>query len=123
MALKLNIKASGAVLLTDELRSFVEEKMQKLAKILDPADTAALAEIEVESVSQSRNGDSFRAEINIAFTGGFAHAEATRETLHAAIDEAIAEAKREVKKARTKHRDLVRRGAAKVKDFFRRFKS
>lgn len=119
--MQVTLKATGAVMLTDELRSFIEEKVQKLEKLLDPSDTTVLAEVEVESVSQSRTGDLFRAEINLTFTGGFARAEASRETLHAAIDEAVAEAKREVRRTRTKHRDLVRRGAARVKDFFRRF--
>jgi ribosomal subunit interface protein len=119
--MELKLKATGAVMLTDELRTFVEEKTGKLEKLLDPADTTTLCEVELESVSQSRTGDSFRAEINLSFTGGFVRAEAKRETLHAAVDDAVLEARRELKRARTKHRDLVRRGAARVKDFFRRF--
>ncbi len=118
----ITLKATGAVMITDEVRSFVEEKVRKLEKVLDPSDTAALAEVEVASVSKSRSGDLFRAEINLTFTGGFARAEASRETLHAALDEAVTEARREVRRMRTKHRDLIRRGGARVKEFFRRFR-
>jgi ribosomal subunit interface protein len=120
--MEMKLKVTGAVLLTDELRSFVEEKVAKLEKLLDSADTTVLAEVEIGSVSQSRTGDMFRAEINLSFTGGFARAEAVRESLHAAVDEAVDEARREVRRARTKHRDLMRRGAARVKEFFRRFR-
>lgn len=120
--MNIKIKATGSVMLSDEVRSFVEEKVQKLARLLDTSDTSVLAEVEVGSVSQARTGDSFRAEINLSFAGGFVRAEAIRETLHTAIDEAVAEAQREVRHKRTKHRDLVRRGAARVKDFFRYFR-
>lgn len=120
--MEIKLKTTGSVMLTPELRSFTEEKLKKLEKLLDPGDTTALAEVEIGSVSQSRSGDMFRAEINLTFTGGFARAEASRETLHAALDEAILEARREVRRTRTKHRDLVRRGGAKVKEFFRRFR-
>ena len=120
--MEIIIKTVGAVLLTDEVRSFTEDKVRKLEKLLDPGDTGIMAEIELSSVSQSRSGDLFRAEINLTFAGGFIRAAASRENLHAAIDQAVAEAKREVKKVRTKHRDLVRRGAARVKDFFQRFR-
>lgn len=119
--MKPSVKTTGAVILTEELASFIEEKTGKLEKLLDPSDTTILCEVEVSSVSQSRTGNSFRAEINLSFAGGFVRAEAVRETLHAAIDEVVAEARRELRSARTKNRDLVRRGAARVKEFFRRF--
>lgn len=117
----VTIKTTGAVLLTDELRSFVEEKVNKLEKLFGPSDTTVLAEVELEALAKARAGNEFRAEINLTFAGGMARAEASRQTMHAAIDEAVAEAKREVLHARTKHKNLVRRGAARVKDFFRRF--
>ena len=119
--MRINIKATGSVVLTEELRSFVEEKIEKLGKLLDPKDTTILAEIELQSISESKTDDLFRAEINLSFTGRLVRAEARAETLHAAIDDAISEAKREVHGARSKRRNLVRRGAARVKGFFRRF--
>ena len=119
--MRITIKTTGAVLLTDELRSFVEAKVGKLGRLLDPSDTTVLAEVELESISESKTADLFRAEINLSFTGKLVRAEARAETLHTAIDDAVSEAKREVEGARSKRRNMVRRGAAKVKDFFRRF--
>ncbi len=118
--LPIKIKTTGAVVLTEELRSFIAEKVGKLSKLLDASDTSALAEVEVESIADSRDGDVYRAELNISVAGGFVRAEAKRVTLHAAVDEAVAEARRALRKARTKHRDLVRQGAAQVKEFFRK---
>lgn len=115
----ITLKASGAVMLTDEVREYVEDKIKKIEKVTDKADTTLRADIELGTTGGSRTGEQYRAEINLKFSGGFARAEATRDTLHAAIDEAVEEVRGEVRKSVTKHRDLVRRGAAKVKDIFR----
>lgn len=114
----VNIKVTGAVVLTQELRAFVDEKLEHVAKLIDANDTTARADVELASIPGGRSA-SYRAEFNISFNGGFIRAEAKRETLHTAIDEAVEDARREVKKARTKQRDLIRRGSAKVKDLFR----
>lgn len=121
--LPIKIKTTGAVLLTDELRTFINDKISKLEKVIDHADTTALCNFELESLAHSRLGGSFRAEITLTFKGGMARAEAKHDTLHAAIDEAIEEARREIRRTRTKERDLMRKGASQVKDFFRNFKN
>lgn len=117
----LKIKTTGAIILTEELRSFIADKVGKLEKFTDPADGSLLAEVEVESLAESRGGDLYRAELNISIAGELVRAEARRATLHAAIDEAVAEARRSLRKSRIKHRDVIRRGAARVKEFFKRF--
>lgn len=117
----ITLKATGAVLLTDEVRAYVEEKVRKIEKVSDAEDTSARIDVELETTGGARTGQEYRAEINFKFAGGFARAEATAETLHGAIDTVVEEVRREVRRTRTKHRDLVRRGAARVKDFFRYF--
>ena len=115
----ITFKTTGAVMLTDEVREYVEEKMQKLERIVDKNDTTVRADVELGTTGGARTGEQYRAEINFKFAGGFARAEATRESLHTAIDEAVEEVRGEVRKSVTKHRDLIRRGAAKMKDIFR----
>lgn len=113
------LMASGSVVLTDDLKAFIEEKVEKLEKVLDPNDTSVKADIEVGTTGGARTGEQFRAEINLSFAGGFVRAEATTESLRTSIDEALDEARRELKTARTKKRGLVRRSAARMKDFLR----
>ncbi len=113
------IKATGAVILSDEIRDYVDEKLRKVEKVIDKNDTSVLAEVELATTGGSRTGEQYRAEINLTFRGGFARAEATRDNLKNAIDEAVEEVRGEVHKHVTKHRDLARRGSSKVKDFFR----
>jgi ribosomal subunit interface protein len=115
------LMAKGAVVLTDELREFIDVKMQKLEKVMDMSDTSIKADMELGTTGGARTGEQYRAEINVVFSGGFVRAEATRETLHTAIDEMIEEARTELNKTRTKQRDLFRRGRSKVKDFLRYF--
>lgn len=115
----ITLKATGAVMLTDEVRTYVEEKIKKIEKVTDKNDTTLRADIELGTTGGARTGEQYRAEINFKFAGGFARAEATRDTLHAAIDEVVEEVRGEVRKSVTKHRDLLRRGAAKVKDIFK----
>jgi ribosomal subunit interface protein len=120
--METKILASGAVVLTDELKKFIEDKLLKVTALVDPADTAAMVDVEIGTTAGGqRTGDIFRAEINLQFKGGFVRAEATRDTLHGAVDEAVTEARRELRKTKQKKRDLMRDGAAQVKDFFRNF--
>lgn len=115
----ITLKATGAVVLTDELKAYVEEKLKKLEKVVDQNDTTMRADIELATTSGARTGEQFRAEINFCTEGKCLRAEATRDNLHVAYDEAVEEVRREIRKVRTKHRDLLRRGAARVKDLYR----
>ncbi|TAJ13153.1 ribosome-associated translation inhibitor RaiA [Patescibacteria group bacterium] len=118
----INIKATGSVNLTDELRAYVEDKFKKIEKVVDPNDTALMADVELATTTEGQNtGDIYRAEINVSHTGGLTRSEAIKDTMHSAIDEAVKEARRELRKALSKRRQFVRKGAAKVKDFLRGF--
>ncbi len=119
--METKIEATGAVVLTEELKKFIQDKLGKVTMFVDPADTSAMVDVEIGTTAGGqRTGDIFRAEINLQFAGGMVRAEATRDTLHAAIDEAVKQARREVRKTKDKHRDLVKKGALQVKEFFRK---
>ncbi|MFQ5541114.1 MAG: ribosome hibernation-promoting factor, HPF/YfiA family [Candidatus Paceibacteria bacterium] len=119
--MELKIKVTGAVMLTDELRAHIEKKVQKLRVFLKN-DSTAIVEIEVGTTSTGqRTGDVFRGEVHATWGGQDAYAEAVHATLHGALDEAVKEARRELRKRKGKNRDLMRRGAVQVKEFFRNF--
>lgn len=118
----INLKATGSVVLTEELREFVAEKLRKIEHLLDSKDTSTMADIELATTTRGqKTGDVFRAEINLQFAGGFVRAEAIEETLHHAVEVAVEEARREIRKTFGRKRTLMRRGATKIKDFFRGF--
>lgn len=119
--METKIKATGAILLAEELNQFLMKKAGKL-EVFVKNDPAAIAEIEVGTTSAGqKTGDVYRAEVHVTFTGGDAYAKATADTLHKAIDMAFGEARRELRKKKSKERDMVRQGAAQVKEFFRNF--
>ena len=121
--MEIKIMASGTVVLTGELKKFIEEKLAKLTALVNPRDTAAMIDVEVGTATGGqRSGNIFRAEINLQFAGTMVRAEAVGATLHGAIDEAVTEARRELRKTKDKRRDLMRRGATQVKEFFRGFR-
>ncbi len=120
--MQIILKTKGSVVLTNEIRGFVDERVGRVEKFFDDPETA-LVEVELGTTAGGqRTGDVYRAEINIKMNGGFFRAEASRDTLHSAIDEAFDEVRQELRKSKTKKRDLMRRGAGKVKDFFRKFR-
>lgn len=119
--METKIKITGATILTDELSAFIEKKVKKIA-VFVKSDASALAQIEIGTTSAGqRTGDVFRGEIHLTFAGGDLYAEATADNLHKAIDQTVEEMRRELRKTRSKNRDLMRRGAGQVKDFFRNF--
>ena len=119
--MQIVIKTSGTVTLTDELRAFVDEKAGKLAPRIDPHDAAALMEIDLGSaMGGQRTGDVYRAEINLSYKNGFLRAEASCPRVHEALDQALNELKRELKKSFGQRRDIFRRGAAQAKGFIQR---
>ncbi|MBU6310450.1 ribosome-associated translation inhibitor RaiA [Patescibacteria group bacterium] len=116
----VTFKATGSVILTDELRDYAIEKLRKVERVLGD-DPSVRADIELATTGGARSGIDYRAEIMLSLSGGDLRAEASAETLHGALDEAIENVRREVRRTRTKRRDLLRRGAARVKDIFRYF--
>lgn len=120
--MQINLKTSGSIVLTDELRTFAEGKARKLEQLLDPTDKTALSDIELGTeVGGQKTGDIYKAEINLQYAGGFVRASATRDSMHTAVDSMVAEARKELRKKVGRKRTLVRRGGAAVKELFRRF--
>jgi len=114
------IKTTGSVALSDEVRSYIDEKLSRLTKLIDEADTTSLFEIELESLTP-HTGDRYRAEINFSSNGKVLRVEANGATLHEAIDLAVDEAALRLRKLKGKQSDLLKRSGAELKKFFRNF--
>lgn len=113
------IKATGAEL-TDESREFVTEKLRALEKLTEHGTTSAELECEIEqSLAVERAGAKYRAEGTLVAGGALFRAEATGETLEAAVDRVRDELSRELRRARGKERGLLKRGGAALKRMLR----
>lgn len=114
--LNYNIKGTGLDI-TDELRGYAEKKLGHAEKFLQN-DPSARINIELE-YQAARDGDKYRAEFTVFASGAAYRAERWGESMHAAIDLAVGELLNELGRNKKKRLHLVRRSAAKVKDYLR----
>ncbi len=114
--LNYNIKGTG-VEISEELRGYVEKRLSHIDKFLQ-GDSAAHIDVELEH-HMHREGEPNRAEFTVTTSSGMHRVERYGSTLHAAIDLASGELTHELGRNKKKRLHLVRRGAQKVKDYVR----
>lgn len=114
--LNYNIKGTGLDI-SDELRTYVEKKLGSACKLIAD-DSTAHADVELQHLNEGRSGK-YRAEFTVSCAHRIFRAEAWGSAAHEAIDIATDELSREVTSDKKKHKDIVRRGAARAKEFFR----
>ena len=117
----LNIKATHFDL-NNEVREYVESKIDSLDKFIDATEKdIALYDVEVGKTTTGQNtGDIFRAEINLSVHGKMYRTESTKDHLFAALDEATNEMENQLSHQKSKRNTLFRRGANKIKNMLRR---
>ena len=121
--MNLNIKTTN-ISLTPEIREYLERKLAMLEKIVDFNRDNVFAQVELGKISQHhRQGEIFRAEINLRIGGHSFRAVREEEDLYAAIDGMKDEINREVKNGKQKSLSLFRRGGQAFKKFLRMDKS
>ncbi len=114
-----NIKGTGLDI-TDELRAYVEKGLSHSEKFF----TRGPVQIDVElENTPAREGDRNRAEFNVTMGGDLHRIERWGETMHSAIDLAAGELALELGRHKKKKQSVVRRSAARVKDYLRGWNS
>lgn len=114
MSIRKNIKATNLELIP-EISDYLEKRLKSVERLIDPKDTSAIFNIEVERDNSQNTGNVFRAEINLSIAGGQMRAEEKDETLFNAIDSAKNELLQEVRKIKGKRLRLLRKGGAGLK--------
>lgn len=95
--------------LTPSINVAIEEKMATLAKLFSPNDKTVEARVEVGRPSKHhQKGAVYYAEINLKMGGKLLRATVEHADLRTAIDFARNEIERQVKKFKSKRRDLNR---------------
>ena len=110
-----NIKLSSSI------NQYIEEKIGGLEKFLKKFNQELTeARVEVGKITRGqRQGDIFRAEVNLSINGHLFRVEETGESLMAAIDLAKDELSREIRKYKDKQTTVFVRGARSWKKFWR----
>ena len=116
-----NIKGTE-VAITDEIRSYLEKKLEHLDKFLHNAE-AARADVELQYLpSQAKV---YRAEVMLHAPSLHApvRAEGEGAGLHEAIDKVASELAAELTRDKKRRQHILRRGASRIKDYVRGFRS
>ena len=117
--MKYNIKGTG-VDISDEIRSYVEKKLHVSEKFLQ--ETSLHVDVELEYTPNQEN-KKYRAEFMVTFGGDVHRSEAGGNTLHEAIDIAAGDLSRDLSQLKKKRQHIFRRGAMRVKEYIRGFRS
>jgi len=115
-----NIKGT-AIQLTDEVRAYLDRKLAHAEKFMR-ANAAARLDVELEFIAGAA-GPKYRAEYSLVLGNYAVRAEAYGASLHEAIDVAADEFAHKLSRAKDKQQHLFRRGAAKIKDYIRGWRS
>ncbi|MBX4189086.1 ribosome-associated translation inhibitor RaiA [Candidatus Parcubacteria bacterium] len=117
--MNINTKATG-IELTPAISAYIDKRLQGVEKYLN--NKAAYMQVEVgRSTGHHKQGEVFRAEVRIAGDGADYYAVKEAEDLYAAIDMVKDEVVQEIKKAKGKKRELLRRGQRAIKDMVKGF--
>ena len=114
--MKKNIKDTG-LHLTEESRGYLERKIVHLEKYVRDGESSSIdVEVAYDSGLPEKK---FRTGIHLVADGKNMHAHARGDTLHEAIDRATQELSIEASRAKGKRLHAFRKGALRIKDFFR----
>ena len=117
--MRLNIKATD-ITLSDDIRDYLDKRLQSLGKIIDLEDEAVLVAVELGRTTRHHHtGPIFRAEINIYRGKESFRASAEQEDLNTAIDVMRDEIARELTSSKGRHTSLIRRGGLFAKNLMR----
>ncbi len=115
----MNIIVKGSHMeVTESIREYLEKRLKTLDKFLD-ADSMIEAELG-KTTNHHKNGDIFRAELNISSNGKTTFLKSELADLYAAIDKVRDEAADILASKKDKRQSLFRKGAQKMKSFWRK---
>lgn len=102
--------------ITSEIKDFLYGKLAHLDKYIDPTDDSIICDVELGMTTKHhKNGDIFKAEINLFMAGKTLRAVSEKEDILSAIDVAKDEIVREITVNKDKKVSLMRRGGSKIK--------
>ena len=119
--MNIHIKSTNFSM-TPGIEGFIRSKMLSIRKFFEPTvdDDEVLVEFEVERSTHHRKGDVFHAEANVTHKGDLFRARSNKFDIRVAVDDVRDQVERQISKSRTRHFELVKRGARMIKKMLRR---
>ncbi len=117
--MKINVTADN-ITLTPDIYEYLDKRLSHLERILGD-DTAAMASVEVgKSTQHHKTGSFFEARIQLHVSGRDFTAEASGESVYAAIDAMKDEITRELTAHKDKQLTQVKKGGRQFKNLLRK---
>lgn len=112
--MRINIQGTN-IELTESIKDYVNKKVVILDKFIDKLEDVLL-EIEIgKTTNHHKQGDIFKAEINISFSGKKFYATSIKEDLYGAIDDVKEQIEYQLIQSKERGETLFRRGARSIK--------
>lgn len=106
--------------MTPDVSAYLDSKLASLEKYIHQDDESVKCDIEIGRTTGHHNsGDIYRVEFNITIGKKLLRAEASQETIFAAIDEAKDEIAKRVRRDKGRSLRLFRKGGEAIKNFLR----
>ena len=107
--------------ITDAIRSYIHEKMRTVEKLIPRDDTSSKLSVELSKTSNHHvNGEVFKVEVLLHMRGKDLPISTVEDDLYKAIDVVKDKLVHELSQHKDKERSLLRRGAHRVKNLFKR---
>lgn len=119
--MKINITGRN-IEITDAINDYVVKKLEGVDKFLgyEKNNDDVILRVELErTTAHHKEGEIFKAEINLHVHGENISINSEQEDLYQAIDVVKDEIKRVLEDRKDKRQSLLRRGSRKIKDFVR----
>ncbi len=114
-----NIKATN-IELTPAISDYIEKKFSAFDRFVDNTHGGAHCDVEVgKTTKHHRQGDVFKAEVNMKVSGQNFYAVSEKDDLYASIDEVKDEIIRQITAHKDKSTTLMRKGALRVKNMLK----
>jgi len=116
------IKTTG-VGLTDDVHSYLNKRLSFIEQLINAKDKNVLCEVELsKTTGHHKQGDIYRAEVNLKVGGRNFYAHSEQENINAAIDVVKDEMAKELRRNKDKKQTLVRKGGIRIKQILKGLK-
>lgn len=119
MPMQIQLKGTNYEL-TSDMTDLATRKIQGLEKYAGKTGTEPSAYCDLGKHTEAhQSGEVWYADCNLDIEGKRYYAKATADSLRTALDRIVAELGKEVRRDHNRRHSLIRRGGARVKEFFR----
>jgi putative sigma-54 modulation protein len=112
--MSINIKATN-IELTSAIEEYVNDRLARIDKFIKEGESANIYVEVGKTTNHHKQGDYFRAEINMEISGKKFYTFSEKEDLYNAIDNAKEEIIRQITSKKDRKQTLFKRGALRIK--------